>query len=185
MCLPVICLRLFILISTSQCNIKQIALADRFAMLAVVRLRSETYGSTITAQAARQDSAEFKILAMRSWRENESPWSEFVQFFCRNFRHIQTIFLQSYSEILRLAGSCKWTSSRHSVTTKSHCPQSLGLDIFHILFSHSYSGDLLLLKSNYWWSCKLSVSHVEINPKHETMWVVQMILGCFFRFRFM
>lgn len=73
MCLPVICLRLFILISTSQRNIKQIALADRFAMLAVVRLRSETYGSTITAQAARQDSAEFKILAMRSWRENESP----------------------------------------------------------------------------------------------------------------
>ena len=73
MCLPVICLRLFILIATSQCNIKQIALADRFAMLAVVRLRSETYGSTITAQAARQDSAEFKILAMRSWRENESP----------------------------------------------------------------------------------------------------------------
>lgn len=97
MCLPVICLRLFILISTSQCNIKQIALADRFAMLAVFRLRSDTFGSTITAQAARQDSAEFKILAMRSWRENESPWSEFVQLFAE----VSDIFrIQTYSDYI-------------------------------------------------------------------------------------
>ena len=52
---------------------KQITLADRFAMLAVARPRSDTFGSAITVQAAGQDSAEFKILAMRSWWENELP----------------------------------------------------------------------------------------------------------------
>lgn len=135
MCLPVICLRLFILISTSQCNIKQITLADRFAMLAVVRLRSETYGSTITAQAARQDSAEFKILAMRSWRENESPWSEFVQFFAE----VSDIFrLYFYNHIQRY---CAWQALANELRQDIRSLQSrtvlkVWAWIFFTFFSH-------------------------------------------------
>ena len=136
-------------------------------MLAVAPPRSDTFGSSITVQAARQDSAEFKILAMRS--ENESPWSDFVHLFPKynqiHSDYISTIIFR-YTVISESVVRCSqytspflWTGALQALANELRQDiRSLQsrtvlkhrwwfMMFFRFLCSHSYTDNLMLLKS--------------------------------------